>query len=102
MLNIRGKKAKNIEKDVYRLLKEKRLNNNFTTIVNLKEEYIVPEDSTILISTYAGSNEGWYVSITSLEVKSTITYTDILSFRILDSIESAIAIQTELVRNIQL
>ena len=100
MLNIRGKKSKDIEKEVYRILKEKRLNDRFTAIVNLDKEFVVPENNNIIVNTTAGSNEGWYVSIICLDIESIINYTTILSFRVQESLDSTIAIRNELVKNI--
>lgn len=100
MLNIRGKKSKDIEKEVYRILKEKRLNDRFTAIVNLDKEFVVPENNNIIVNTTAGSNEGWYVSIICLDTESIINYTTILSFRVQESLDSTIAIRNELVKNI--
>lgn len=102
MLEIRSKKSKDIEKDIYRLLKENGLNNRFTTIISHSKEWIIPNDSMILVSIYAGSNEGWYVSIMAVEIENPMKYTQVISLRIQESLESAIMIQNKIIRNIQL
>ena len=105
MLNVKGNKVKKIKDDIYDLLKEKKLSDSVSSIINIhSDEYVIPNDDNaqIIIYPISGSNEGWYVVVAIFTLKEGSRFSELIAIRIQDSLEKAILIQNELIRNVDI
>ena len=104
MITARGKTLEKLNNEIYKTLKEANLNDSVSAIVNYdRDDFLIPEyDVDVMVFTKAGSNEGWYITLAIARGEKDYAIEEVIGIRVQDSLDSTIAIQSYLLKNLEL
>ena len=104
MFDFRGCNIGDIKDDVYNFLKEKDLTDHVSAIISShKDDYVVPdENGQVAVFVQSGSNEGWYVIVSYLTFVEGTSFDELIAIRVQDTLDTAILIQNELIRSVNI